>query len=145
MKNKKEEFEYVRDLLHSIIQFQQDEWNNRDKDHTVSYDLTLTNHKVEAKPDQLKNNQDIAYLRLSRTIRPIANQGEEDNLLLHQEIHTFSSTKERLDPEAPWKLGMYINLLAKCIIGGLLYEEAKEEMKRIKKRIGDDTEDSRTR
>ncbi len=126
---------YLEQLLRAIIQAYEEGFNKHNDKLEINYTLTLTIHKV-ATP---QGNKDTAYLRLDKHLRPKGfkptletpeDEGWESKLV-HQELHFFKDLKERLNPNAKWKEGLYMNCLVRLTSAGLEYAELLQKLKNV--------------
>jgi hypothetical protein len=92
----------------------------------IKYELTVTIHKVP-RPE---GNKDIAYLRLVKHAKDKEGNKAEPSLIL-QQMHVFSTLKERLNPDSPWRDNLYLNALAYLVGGGLEYADFLRKSKDI--------------
>lgn len=119
----------MEDLVRQIVLAYQNAFNANNPKAEIKFSLTITNHKV-ARPE---GNRDCAYLRLDRSIREkIDGQTEEEGWetkLIHNEAYYFKSMQERVNPEAPWREQLYVNVLARLVSAGLEYAELLQKVK----------------
>lgn len=134
--NNKLNTDSLEELIREILDAHEEAWNEQSDKFELTYSMTLTFHKVpfESMEQQgektTKLNTDVAYLRLHRHLKPIGGTDDDtDTMLMYHQAHTFSSIVERLNEKAPWKKGLYLDLLAKMMIAGLEYSELLWRMK----------------
>lgn len=129
---KREELNYLEDLVADIIDSYKEAWNETNKDSIIDYIVTVTKHKVP--PSDRKNSKskkpvvDIAYMRLERILYDKEGK-EKSRVLVFNFAREFKSMQDKLDPQASYLLDMYRNLIAKCFVGGIEYAEFLSTMK----------------
>lgn len=131
---------YSEYLIRQIMEGYSEAWNNTNEDYNIQYFMTITTHKV---PMANGENQDVAYLRIDRSITPkaevITNDGiplarvEEieasDIKLVHQEVRPFKNIQERIDPRQLWKQELMTATIARLFSAGLEYAELLNRVK----------------
>lgn len=136
----------IQDLLKSLVEGYQDSFNSVNEKWEIQFTTTLTHHKVAAEllpadvdADLLPNktNVDVAYLRLTKRMRPKG--GDEstwEEFLVYHQSYRFRDVKERL--QGQWKTHMYLQLLFQLTSAGLEYSELLRRVKpeRPKEKVG---------
>lgn len=121
--------EYVEYLLREIIKGYQESWNSHNEEYKVEFNLTITSHKMPTPHGEAKQ---VGYLRLERVRYPKEGDGQEQRMLIAQEIRPFKGAKERVDPRQLWKQELMMQCLARLISGGLEYAELLNKVKEQK-------------
>lgn len=130
----------IESLLRDVVLQYEDAWNNNNEKYELKYILTITNHKIPTP----EGNKDVAYLRLQRAVRKVANldavstdaeliPSEEEKWseqLIHQEAYFFKNIQEQANPKAPWRDQLYLNCIARLISAGLEYAELLQRLKK---------------
>lgn len=123
----------LEELIKTHIKAYEEGYNAINPGWEIKFEVTISNHKVE-----LQNvKKDVAYLRLTRSIRPKV-KGEEkpeewEQMLVYNQAYKFENIKERLDPKTPYKATLYMDLLGRLIAGGLEYSELIKRAADLKK------------
>ncbi len=124
------DYKILEDLVSCHIKAYEDGFNTVNTEQEIRFNLTQTNHKVDVQGVQ----KWAAYLRLERMIKPKDGKDEEwEHLLIYSQAYKFKDTQERLNPEAPWKYLLYMDLIGRLIAGGLEYGELLKRMQNLTK------------
>jgi hypothetical protein len=128
-----EETPVMQTILTNVINAYQDHFNRINDKFEAKYLLTITKEKYPT----MEGPKDVAYLRLTRSIRdrnfvklPDDPTPEWTSLMIHQELYVFRDLREQLNPKASWREQLFMNATARLIGAGLEYGELLNRMKK---------------
>lgn len=124
------DYKTLEALVSSLIKTYEEGFNSFNDEYEIRFNLTMTQHRV----DVGGINKWVEYLRLEKMTRP---KGGTDNdwehMLVYNQAYKFHDTKERLNPDTPWKYDLYMDLLSRLISAGLEYSELLKRMQTMTK------------